>query len=273
MTTLNVKVLPGYVNAQAPLQPSLQPHRPNEKQDQEVISFKPRVAHLKQRHQGQQPTGQNDTLASLFDGKSHQQSFQPDSTILLHGDPADAIYRVVSGTVRCCTISAEGDRQIFRFIHKGECFGLADMDTWHFTAEAVDHVILKSIPRAIVEQILAVSVSVRQDLRADMCNQLETRERQLLSMVASKAPERLFNFLQEFASQRSGNGYVALPMCRRDIADHLGMTVETVSRAFSDLKNNGRIALVTAEKFKILGNAQATEVEATAIRPHMPCDV
>lgn len=75
-------------------------------------------------------------------------------------------------------------------------------------------------------------------------------------MVSSKAPERLFHFLSEFALSRWGTGFVALPMCRRDIADHLGMSVETVSRAFSDLKAKGRIDLACAEKFKICHSVQ-----------------
>jgi CRP-like cAMP-binding protein len=70
-------------------------------------------------------------------------------------------------------------------------------------------------------------------------------------MVTTKAPERLLQFLHGFASTRSSSGFIALPMCRRDIADHLGLSVETVSRAFSTLKRTGRISLSGAEKYKI----------------------
>lgn len=205
------------------------------------------------------------TLSSLFGAKSFQQTFQPDSTILLHSYPADAVYLIVSGTVRCCTISAEGSRQIFRFAKKGEFLGISDIDTWHFTAEAVDNVIVKSVPRATVEQALAVSIPLRQELRARLCGQLECRERQLLALVASKASERLLQFLRDFAFARPAAGYVVLPMCRRDIADHLGMSVETVSRAFSDLKKNGHIDLATAEKFR-LRDAAAIDAAITPAR-------
>ncbi len=112
---------------------------------------------------------------------------------------------------------------------------------------------MKSVPRATVEQTLAIHIPLRQEIRAHICGQLECREKQLLALITCKAPERLFQFLSEFASSRSGTGYIALTMCRRDIADHLGMSVETVSRAFSDLKAKGRIDLACAEKFKICG--------------------
>jgi CRP-like cAMP-binding protein len=193
-----------------------------------------------------------DSLESLFQGKSFEQHFQPDSTILLHDEPADAVYFVKSGTVRCCTISANGKRQIFSFVGKGGFVGISDFDRWHFTAEAVDHVILQSIPKATLEQMLAINISLRQDVRGRVRALLECREQQLLSLVSAKAPERLLNFLTEFAATRSSTGYIVLPMCRRDIADHLGLSVETVSRAFSDLKLKGRIDLATHEKYKIL---------------------
>lgn len=195
-------------------------------------------------------------LLSLFETKSFQQHHQPDSTILLHGDSADAIYLIVSGTIRCCTISEDGRRQIFRFAKKGEFVGISDIDTWHFTAEAVDHVIVKSVPRATVEQTLAVHIPLRQEIRAHICGQLECREKQLLALITCKATDRLFQFLSDFAASRAGTSYVALPMCRRDIADHLGMSVETVSRAFSDLKNRGLIEMACAEKFRISANVR-----------------
>ena len=206
----------------------------------------------------------NGPLLSLFKAKSFQQHYQPESTILLHGHAADAIYLVVSGTIRCCTISEDGRRQIFRFAKKGEFVGVSDYETWHFTAEAVDHVIVKSIPRATVEQALAVNIPLRQEIRSYVRSQLECRERQLLAMVTRKAPERLFEFLSEFAASRPGDGYIALPMCRRDIADHLGMSVETVSRAFGDLKSKGRVDLACAEKFRICSPALCGESRVRA---------
>jgi len=193
----------------------------------------------------------NTALTALFGAASFRQRFQPNGTILLDGTAADAVYLIASGTVRCCTISEDGQRQIFRFARKGEFVGIADMETWHFTAEAVDIVTLKSIPRAVLERALATDITLRQELRAHICAQLEAREQQLLSLVTSKAPERLLHFLTDFATTRTSIGYITLPMCRRDIADHLGMSVETVSRAFTVLKTRQLIELACAEKFRI----------------------
>lgn len=190
-------------------------------------------------------------LTSLFERGAFQQHFQPDSTILLHGERAGALYRIVSGTVRCCMINEQGARQIPGFSSKNGFLGIADRKRWHFTAEAVDHVIINSVPRAVVERAMATDPALREEMCAYMSNLLECREKQLLTMVSAKASDRVYQFLCDFASSRTCADYVALPMCRRDIADHLGLSVETVSRAFSDLKRKGRIDLASCEKYRI----------------------
>lgn len=205
-------------------------------------------------------------LHSIFSDGSFERHFQPNSTILLHGDPADAVYLVKSGTVRCCTIGEDGGRQIFGFAQKGDFIGIADIDEWHFTAEAVDHVILSSISREIVEHHLRVNSTLRQEFRARLSFLIEQREEQLLFLISKKATDRLFRFLREFASSRLGDehGTVALPMSRRDIADHLGLSVETVSRAFGDLKLHGRIELITSEKYRLLQGYDHTKMCSSA---------
>ncbi len=185
--------------------------------------------------------------------------------MMLHGDPADNLYLLVSGTVRCCTIDSTGNRQIFAFPTKGHLIGISDMDHWHFTAEAVDHVIVKSLPRLTLEQHLAVNAALRLEIGAYMRGLLAQRERQLLTMSSIKGPERLFRFLEDYAESRSNTEHVVLPMCRRDIGDHIGLSMESVSRAFSELKRTGRIHLKSHEKYKIVYKAE--EPMGSAPRP------
>lgn len=200
-------------------------------------------------------TPENEALHALFHNSSFEQHYQPNSTVLLHGEQADAIYLVVSGTVRSCTIDASGSRQIFSFSTNGMFIGLSDIDHWHFTAEAVDHVILRAIPRAKLEQDLAVNVALRHEIRAHMRTLLAQRERLLLTLSTAKGPDRLYQFLAGFAETRRTSGYVVLPMCRRDIGDHIGLSTEGVSRAFTRLKDQGLIDLKTSEKYRLIPKA------------------
>lgn len=193
-----------------------------------------------------------ETLFSFIRARGYTQHFQPDSTILLHEEPANVVYLIETGTVRSCTIDSFGHRQIFAFPRKGELVGISDTDRWHFTAEAVDHVVVKSLSRTVLEQELAVNTALRQESRAYIRALLAQREKQLLMLSHSKGPQRLLDFLVTFAASRPSTGYIALPMSRRDIADHIGLSTESVSRAFSHLKRTGRIDLKTPEKFKII---------------------
>jgi len=210
-----------------------------------------------------QKNGVCKNLDALFDASSFTRHFRPNSTVLLHGGPAEGIYRIVSGTVRCCTIDDGGERQIFAFVKKGEYIGISDIERWHFTAESIDHVSLQVVPRRMLEQGLAVNAALREEVRSLLCNMLARREQQLLSLISKKAPERLLGFLRDFAESRASSDFVVLPMCRRDIGDHLGMTTETTSRAFGALKQCGAIEMASAEKYRLIEAAgQSARVRA-----------
>jgi len=208
-------------------------------------------------------------LQAIFRDHSFEQHFQPNSTILLHGDPAEAVYLVVSGAVRCCSIGPSGNRQIFSFANKGAFIGISDVDFWHFTAEAINHVIVKAVPRSVLEQKLATNIPLRHEIRVCMRELLAKREEQLLLLSTAKGPERLYHFLEGFAASRpgkgTGDGYITLPMCRRDIGDHIGLSMESVSRAFSHLKRKGLIELKSHDKFRLTAKIPAGSL--TAVPP------
>ena len=191
-------------------------------------------------------------ITDLFDRDTPVRHFQPGNTIVLDGTRAETVYEVVSGTIRCCTISEDGRRQIFRFVRAGDFLGLVDLDTWHYTAEAVDHVIVRSAPRSQLEMKIRFDPDLQRAVRGFIARELATRERQLASIAYMPAAGRLQNFLMEFANSRNTDGFVVLPMTRRDIGDHLGLTLETVSRAFSTLRQNGVIEMKGTDRFKVL---------------------
>ncbi len=190
-------------------------------------------------------------IAEQFDPQQPVRHVRPGEIVFLHGESADAIYQVVSGTIRCCTISEDGWRQIFRFARTDEFLGLVDLETWHFTAEAVDHVVLRTAPRERVERALQTDRRLQIAVRRFVAAELETRERQLATIAYMSAAERLRSFLQDFAGTRSSTGFIVLPMTRQDIGDHLGLTLETVSRAFGKLRSDGVIEMRGASRFRL----------------------
>ncbi len=190
-------------------------------------------------------------LERLFDARAVTVKAKPGETIAAEGDDVETIYRVVSGTVRCCGYTGSGQRQIFRFCGPGTLLGAVDQDRWRATMEATDCVILQAVPRTRLDEAIARSPRLCRTLFTLMIDELRHREAHLVTLSHLPAHERLRVFLSRFVLERRTRGFVALPMTRQDIADHLGLTIETVSRSFGTLKRLGVIEMRGAGKVRV----------------------
>lgn len=164
--------------------------------------------------------------------------FAPGTTIFTEGDAAAKTYRVLCGSVRLCKHMADGRRQIVDFRHAGELFGIMQLDRYAFTAEAVDDVVVVAYARAQVERLGEQIPSVRRSLFDLLSEQFLAMHRHLVMVGRQNAKERVAGFLFALAERAdaSDGDTVDLPMSRQDIADYLGLTIETVCRELSALK-------------------------------------
>ena len=192
-----------------------------------------------------------DRLEDLFLGARHA-FYRPGQAIRLDGEPIDEVFQVVAGSVRCCSFSKDGRRKIFRFARAGDFIGFADVDIWRFTIEAVDSVVLRVVRHSDLERALEASPELRRALRLHIVDVLAARERQLTVLSFEPSDKRLHWFLTEFASTRSSDGFLTLPMTRQEIGDYLGLSLETVSRSFTALRRAGLIEMNGAEKFRLV---------------------
>ena len=169
------------------------------------------------------------------------------------GDPALAFYRVEKGCIRLQLTSEDGHRRILAFCLPGDIFGL-EIGRSHFEAAeaAVDSQLSRFPTAAITEPPLdLMKVAAAFGAASDMTTRLFTH---LAGLGRGSADERLIWFLNWLADRQGvadPGGGIRLPMNRRDIADFLGLTLETVSRAFSRLKSVGAIALPSAQEVEI----------------------
>jgi CRP/FNR family nitrogen fixation transcriptional regulator len=157
-------------------------------------------------------------------------------------EPAEYLYQVVSGAVRTYRTLDDGRRQIGAFYLPGDVFGVEARDVHLSSAEAICDAQILVIKRS--------AVMARAEHEKDLAKQLwtltvrELRRVQEHSLVLIKsAEERVAGFLIEMAGRKPGAGVIELPMSRQDIADYLGLTIETVSRTFTQLAQSGTIAL------------------------------
>lgn len=171
--------------------------------------------------------------------------FERDQAIFYVGDDADYYYKVVDGLVRLSDMLADGRRQIIDFVKPSHYFGFSSQKEHLFQAEAVSDVTLVRYARRRVDTMVVERPSVAR-LVVDITNDsLRGLQRQLVLLGRRTAKERLVAFLLDFAksAETDSRGFFQLPMSRRDIADYLGLTIETVSRIFSELKRDRDIEL------------------------------
>ncbi|CAN7637439.1 helix-turn-helix domain-containing protein [Mesorhizobium caraganae] len=184
---------------------------------------------------------------SLLDGPLPQPvSFFPAGTeIYAQGERAGPLYQVEFGAVRVYRLLADGRRQISAFHMAGETFGFEADTTHHFFAEAINATGVR------VLRVAAAADMSRQLLPLALKGLIRAQEH-LLVLGRQNAIERVAAFLVDMAERQGGLRQVELPMSRMDIGDYLGLTIETVSRVFTRLKDKGVIRLIGLRSLDIL---------------------
>jgi CRP/FNR family transcriptional regulator, nitrogen fixation regulation protein len=176
--------------------------------------------------------------------------FARNSEIYGEGEPAEYLYKVVTGTVRTSKILADGRRQIGAFYIAGDLFGLEAGDEHTFSAEAISDTKVVMVKRSAIMATAARDGAVARELWAATGRELRNVQGHVLLLIKS-AQERVAGFLLEMAERNRSIDVVELPMSRQDIADYLGLTIETISRTFTQLENSTVIAVPTARRIEI----------------------
>ena len=159
-------------------------------------------------------------------------------------EPAEYVYQIVDGAVRSYKLLSDGRRQIGAFHLVGDIFGLENGPAHRFTAEAIVDTIVRLVKRISLEQVAEADALVARDLLSMTTSNLQHAENHMLLLGRKTSLERVAAFLLEMDRRLSPAGVMALPMYRRDIADYLGLTLETVSRALSCLHEKGIIDFI-----------------------------
>jgi CRP-like cAMP-binding protein len=187
-------------------------------------------------------TDAGDDLAAL-DRIGTVVSLRRDQALFAEGDPARYCYKVLTGAVRSCRLLADGRRHIGEFLLPGDFIGLELDDVYRFTAEAVSDATLMRYSRQAVDHMAEQRPRLGRCLLDRICGDLFAAQSQMLLLGRKNAMERLASFLLSMADRTGSGDRLSLPMTRSDIADHLGLTTETVSRVFGQLKSQGVIRM------------------------------
>jgi CRP/FNR family transcriptional regulator, nitrogen fixation regulation protein len=194
---------------------------------------------------GRLNTAQARIIASEFNYRKGKEIFG-------EKEPAEYVYQVTAGAVRSYKLLSDGRRQIGAFHLAGDVFGLENGSFHRFTAEAIVDTSVRLIKRTSLERVAEEDVSITHDLLYMTTDNLQHAEDHMLLLGRKTSLERVVAFLLEMDRRLTAAGIIALPMCRRDIADYLGLTLETVSRALSKLHGSGILGFLGTNQRQII---------------------
>ncbi len=173
-----------------------------------------------------------------------------DAEIVTQGDPAGYCYLLTGGCARTVKLMEDGRRQVGEFLLAGDLFGWEALEEHDFGVEAVTDVTLLRYPRSAIEALADRDRDFARKLRALTAGQIRAGRERVVLLGRKTAGERIASFLIEMAGRIRGGGMmIGLPMSRADMADYLGLTIETVCRGLTQLRNRGVIAV---ERSKIV---------------------
>lgn len=179
------------------------------------------------------------------------------ATIFDEAEPARNVFNITSGAVKVYKLLPDGRRAITGFLFPGDFLGLTHQDAYAFSAEALTGTRLCRFPREKLERLLEDMPVLERRLLGLASHELAAAQDQMLLLGRKTARERLASFLLLLSNAARRHGHegnpIELTMGRGDIADYLGLTVETVSRTFSQLKRDGTIQLLEGNRVRLAG--------------------
>jgi CRP/FNR family transcriptional regulator len=179
--------------------------------------------------------------------------------LFVEGDPADFVYEVLEGTVTGYRILADGERHVTSFYFPGDLLGYCCASFYNMSVQAVGAAKVRRIPRMAMERLLEAKPDLTRRLLRMATEELSATRDHLLCIAAKSAEAKIASFLLALLRRNRDagvdNGEIVLAMTRHDIADYLGLTVETVSRSLTKLKTAGVIALPRATRVQVRDRA------------------
>jgi CRP/FNR family transcriptional regulator, nitrogen fixation regulation protein len=181
-------------------------------------------------------------------------AYPRNTEIFGENEPADYLYKVVSGSVRTYKILSDGRRQVGGFYLPGDIFGLEFAEEHSLSAEAITDAKVLVVKRTALHALAGRDASVAQQLFALTGRELHRVQDRILLLIKS-AQERVASFLLEMAERTAQKNIIDLPMSRQDIADYLGLTIETVSRTLTSLETAAAIEVSTSRRIVLRNRA------------------
>ena len=190
------------------------------------------------------------------------------------GEPTKFCWRVLSGCARTVKYLEDGRRYIGDFVWPGDLLGMDDLDLHDFGAESVTNMTLRRYPRRMVEALAQSNAALALRLRTLAAVNLRHAYQQMTLLARTSATERIAAFILDMhrRSTATDRRILYVPMSRTDIADYLGLSIETVCRSLAKLRRDG-IVEPSQSGFELRNRPAMLELvhEFTVLSEHSPC--
>ena len=227
------------------------------KQEMVAKSTKPAPGHF-----AASGTAAKHSLAEAFEMIGAPMEFERNVEIYGEEEPAEYFYQVVRGAVRTYKVLEDGRRQIGAFLLPGDVFGLEAGAAHRFSAEAISNSTIRVAKRSALIGMAARDADLAADLWSRTADSLRWAQEHMLVLGRKNAEERVATFLLDMARRAYAEQIVELPMSRQDIADYLGLTIETVSRTLTHLESTAAIELPSSRRILLRNRSSLQRLNA-----------
>jgi CRP-like cAMP-binding protein len=189
--------------------------------------------------------------AADFAASANIRRLKAGETLFVEGDAAPFCYQVASGVIKEYNTLEDGRRQVADFYGVGELFGISELDEQLHTAEAITDCTVRCYPRESFLHAISSSPELSYHFLDTIMTRLHRARERMVMLGRMSAVQRITAFLLRLSVEQATTTNVQFLMSRQDIADHLGLTIETVCRVLTALKKKGLIIMPSARVFSI----------------------
>jgi CRP/FNR family nitrogen fixation transcriptional regulator len=218
-------------------------------------------AYLRDRAEAAAPHAQVISSDEVFSAVGVGMTFASGEEIYAQDDETDMVYQVQRGAVRASRLLGDGRRQIAGFYYPGDLFGLEAGLTHRASAEALCDSKILVAKRSALKHYGEAGERLERLIWRATGQELGRAQDHMMLLARKSAYERVAGFLSDVA-KRQGEAWNELAMSRQDIADHLGLTIETVSRMVTQLQADGLVALEGCRRFRVAAPMRMADLVA-----------
>ena len=200
----------------------------------------------------------------VFAGISSEKNYSNKDNIFLQEEESISLYNITEGNVKIYQLVSDGRIQIIGFLYPGDFFGSYKRGKYNYSAEAIGEVKTCVFKQNVLDDYLMQNMKLARELLHMTSHELTLAQDRIAVLGKLTASERLAKFLLNISDQRARIGWqnnpVSLPMSRQDIADYLGLTLETVSREISKFKSSNLIRILNTKQIYINNRVELESV-------------